>query len=196
MPRERDDLTAHFDGPTELLTHALSGDMDAFGEFYDNNVLAVLGFFQARVACPDTAADLTSETFASALESLATYRPEDGSARMWLFGIARHQLSRYWRWRRVDTRSRAKLGMTETVVLDDESYQRIDDLVDFAPTRRRLERGLSRLSQRLLDAVRLRIEDELSYAEIAARLGCTEAAARARVSRALRKLGSEEGVNI
>ena len=76
-------------------------------------------------------------------------------------------------------------------MLDNESYQRIDELVDFTPIRRELERGLARLSPRLRAAVQLRIVEEVSYPEAASRLGCSEAAARARVSRALRELRAD-----
>lgn len=173
------------------LAAAVRGDMDAFGRFYDENIHAVLKYFHSRTACPDTAADLAAETFAAALGSLHRYRAADGSGRQWLFGIARHQLTRYWRWRRVDSRARERLGVASNISLDDLSYQRIDELVDFAPIRRELQHGLARLSPRLLAAVTLRIDEELPYAEVADRLGCSESAARARVSRALRKVEAD-----
>jgi DNA-directed RNA polymerase specialized sigma24 family protein len=48
--------------------------------------------------------------------------------------------------------------------------------------------ALEDLSPQQRDAVRLRVVDELAYPVVAARLGITEQAARARVSRALRVL--------
>jgi RNA polymerase sigma factor (sigma-70 family) len=46
------------------------------------------------------------------------------------------------------------------------------------------------MTERERDAVRLRVVDELGYAEIAARLGCTEGAARTRVHRGLARLST------
>ena len=183
-------------GSPDPVALASSGDREAFGRFYDDNAEAVLCFFQARLACPDTAADLTAETFAAALESLERYRTGEGSGRQWLFGIARHQLQRYWRWRRVDSRARKRLGMSVDLMLDDESLHRIDELVDFAPIRRNLNEALDGLSPKLVAAVRLRIGEQLPYPEVASRLRCTESAARARVSRALRRLEAELGVQL
>lgn len=52
----------------------------------------------------------------------------------------------------------------------------------------RLHSALLGLSAAQRIAVELRVVDELSYEEIAARLDCTQSAARIRVSRALEKL--------
>ena len=62
--------------------------MADFGRFYDLNAESVLRYFYRRTACPETAADLTAETFAAALRSLSTYELGKGPARAWLFGIA------------------------------------------------------------------------------------------------------------
>ena len=78
--------------------------------------------------------------------------------------------------------------MSREAVLDDESYRRIEELADFASIRRDLHEAFDGLSPRLAAALRLRIGDELSFADVASRLGCSEPAARARVSRALRQL--------
>lgn len=47
---------------------------------------------------------------------------------------------------------------------------------------------MRRMSGAERNAVELRVIDELCYAEIAARLNCTEAAARTRVHRGLARL--------
>ena len=174
--------------PADLLRRAADGDMEAFGAFYDRHARAVLGWFQARTAAPETAADLTAETFAEALRSIQSYRPDRGSGGAWLFGIARHMLGRYLRRRRVDQRARERLGMATDVVLDDTSLRRIEELVDFAPIRDDVRAAYAGLSPRLAAAVKLRVVDELPFQEVAARLGCSEQAARTRVSRGLRRL--------
>jgi DNA-directed RNA polymerase specialized sigma24 family protein len=48
----------------ELLS---SNDPEAFGVFYDRHVKALLGYFARRTFDAEEAADLTAETFASAL---------------------------------------------------------------------------------------------------------------------------------
>jgi DNA-directed RNA polymerase specialized sigma24 family protein len=65
----------------------------AFAVFYERHERDVLGFFGAVTRRPESAADLTAETFAAALDGVARFDPERGSARMWLFGIARNDVS-------------------------------------------------------------------------------------------------------
>jgi RNA polymerase sigma factor (sigma-70 family) len=163
-------------------------DIGDFERLYDRTAETIVRYFFRRTGCPDTAADLTAETFATALGSLDSYRSSKGSPRQWLFGIARHQLSRYLRWRRVDSRARKRLGMRRSVDLDAESRERIEDLVDLRETVGHLDEALGALTPRLAEAVTLRVGEEYSYPRVASELGISEAAARARVSRGLSRL--------
>jgi RNA polymerase sigma factor (sigma-70 family) len=72
--------------------------------------------------------------------------------------------------------------------LDDESIARIEALADAAAHRPALTAALARMTDRERDAVQLRVVEELAYPEIAAKLGCSEGAARTRVHRGLARL--------
>jgi RNA polymerase sigma-70 factor (ECF subfamily) len=184
-------MMTQFEDPLDDVTNVASNDLADFGRLYDLNAESVLRYFYRRTACPETAADLTAETFAAALRSLSTYEPGKGPARAWLFGIARNQLTHFARWRRIDSRARERLGMRRQVDLDDESRERIEELEDLRRAKGRLGDAMNRLSPKLAEAVELRVGSELPFAEVASRLGCSEAAARARVSRALSRLAEE-----
>jgi RNA polymerase sigma-70 factor (ECF subfamily) len=54
--------------------------------------------------------------------------------------------------------------------------------------RRELVLALAQLPEGQRKAVRLRVVDELPYAQVAQRLGCSEGAARVRVTRGLAQL--------
>lgn len=183
------ELNSPPDASTRQLAAAAEGDLEAFGDFYDENAEALLRYFYRRTACPETSADLTAETFATVLESLGTFRPAAGSGRAWMYGIARNKLNRFLRWRRVDTRSRSRLGMRATIDLDAESRERIeeDDYINSLSVR--LSTALDGMSPKVADAVKLRIGSNLRYEEVAERLGCSQEAARARVARGLKVLG-------
>ena len=56
----------------ELLS---SDDPEAFGVFYDRHVKSLLGYFARRTREPEVAADLTAETFASALVARRRFKP-------------------------------------------------------------------------------------------------------------------------
>ena len=71
----------------------LSGPADdavtGFEALYRANVAAVTAYFARRSADPQTVADLTADTFVQAITSFATFDPGKGTARAWVFGIAR-----------------------------------------------------------------------------------------------------------
>lgn len=81
----------------------------------------------------------------------------------------------------------------EPIELTGDDIARVEALIDFEETGRRVAVALANLSPRLRDAVRLRVLDGRPYRQVAERLGCSEATARARVSRALRQLAEELG---
>src|SRR3954454_25310047 len=74
-----------------------SEDPEAFGVFYDRHVGALLGYFGRRTGDPEAAADLTAETFASAIVAKRRFRPDGPPPVAWLFGIARHRLGDHYR---------------------------------------------------------------------------------------------------
>ena len=178
MPEERTD--------TELLI-ASRTEPEAFTELYRRHAEDLLRYFARRTLDPETAAELTAETFAEAFASRANYRDQGVNGVAWLYGIARHRLGRFFRNGKVDAAARRKLGMPERD-LPPEDYERIEDLIDFAPIREALTEALESLSPDQREAMRLRVIDGLGYAEVAERLKCTEQNARQRVSRGLRKI--------
>ncbi len=171
----------------ELLQIGLK-DAQALGVFYDRYEDALLIFFRRASGRADLAADLTAEVFAAALASIAQFRPELGSARGWLFGIARHELSQTWRRRRVESEARRRMEM-EPMTLTDEDLQRIDELA--------LDGGSLILLEELPDdqrsAVVGRVLQERDYADLAVELSCSEMVVRQRVSRGLRAMRAKLG---
>jgi RNA polymerase sigma factor (sigma-70 family) len=158
---------------------------EAFGTFYDRHERDVLAFFRRATGRADLAADLTGEVFAAALESTLRFDPGHGTARAWLFGIARHELADLWQRGRVENRARARLGI-EPLLLSDEAIERIDRLDGLD------DAGLLELLEALPEdqrvAVKGRVVDECGYTELAQTLSCSPSVVRQRVSRGLRIL--------
>jgi RNA polymerase sigma factor (sigma-70 family) len=171
---------------TELLL-ASRDEPAMFVELYRRHAEDVLRYFARRTLDPEAAAELTAETFAEAFASRARYRDTGVDGVAWIYGIARHQLGRFFRSGRIDAAARRKIGLPPRP-LPLEDYERIEELVDFAPIRQALAEALETLHEDQREALRLRVIDGLSYPEVAARLQCAEAAARQRVSRGLRRL--------
>jgi RNA polymerase sigma factor (sigma-70 family) len=161
---------------------------EAFNDFYREHATRLLAFLARRTFDVEVARDLTAETFAQAFRSRRRFRgTTDEEAAAWLYGIARHLLSRYVRRGVVERKAIEQLGI-RVPALDAGDYERVVQLAGLAELRAAVSEAFERLRPDQRDAVRLRVVDELSYDEIAARLAISEPNARARVSRGLRQL--------
>jgi len=173
---------AHDDSDAELIRVAVS-DASAFGVVYERHALAVYTWCQRRLEW--AASDLTAETFAQAWLSRDRFRDEHGgSALPWLVGIARNVLRETIRHDRVDTRARERLGLPLDLAAD-EGYAAVEERLS---PRMALAAALDQLPEHEREALDLRVLRELPYDEVAERLAIRPAAARLRVSRALRRL--------
>ena len=157
-------------------------------ELYDRHAPAILTFFARRTYAPDVAVDLLAETFATAFEDRDKFRGGSvDAAAAWLFGIARHRLSDYFRRGHVERRALGRLGV-ERRPLTNVEYDRIEELAASEHLRRVVAGELAALPVDQREAVRLRVVEERPYEDLARSLGISEQTARARVSRALRTL--------
>lgn len=163
---------------------------EAFAHFYDAHAEALLAYLARRVYDADVVVDLTAEVFAQAYLARDRFRGStDSTAAAWLYTIAKRQLARYYRKRRVEARAVRRLGI-QRPALDDQQEAQIEELAELAELRRKLRSELSRLSVRNREALQLRVIEDLPYAEVARRLGISEQTARARVSRGLKALAA------
>ena len=166
----------------ELLQRARR-DPSAFSELYTRHVGDVHGWLSRRLAW--AASDLTAETFARALLSIDRFHDDhDGTALPWLLGIARNVLADTLRRDQIETRARERLGLPLDLATED-GFTEVEERLS---PRLALEHQLDALSSGEREALELRVIDELPYPELAARLHIRPAAARLRVSRALRRL--------
>jgi RNA polymerase sigma-70 factor, ECF subfamily len=107
----------------------------AFGGFYAAQSRELLAFFARRTFDVEVARDLTAETFAQAFEHRRRFRGStDAEASGWLFGIARHQLSRYARKGVVERKAIARLSI-QLPAVSEEDYGRIAELAGLAQLR-------------------------------------------------------------
>jgi RNA polymerase sigma factor (sigma-70 family) len=158
------------------------GNGEAFGVLYDRHVESIFRWCRARAG--EAAADLTAEVFARAWLGRGRFRDEaNGSAGPWLFGIANNLYRDSLRRKRVETSARRRLGLPE--LGDDPDLERVEERLSLPAN---AVQAIASLRPADRDALELRVVEDRSYPEVASRLGCTQQAARLRVSRALRRL--------
>jgi len=103
---------------------------DDIARLYAAHARGLVAYFARRTFDPQVASELMAETFASAVADRRAFRGAgDEAAAGWLYGIARHQLSNWYRRAAVERRMPGKLGL-EPPVLSDVEYERVEELAD------------------------------------------------------------------
>lgn len=160
---------------------------DAFGMFYDRHARAVMEFFVRRTHDPESAADLTAETFAAAIVARQRFRPGSLPASAWLYGIANHKLADFQRRGRAENRALRRLG-AERPPLGEDDARLVALMADEVSMQL-----LSELPEDERHAIRAHVIEGRDYAEIAAAAVISEPAARMRVSRGLARMRARMG---
>jgi len=173
------------------LLKAARQDPQAFREFYDRYAVWIRSWFLRHTGSDSASLDLTAETFAQAWHASRRFQDlAGGSGAPWLFGIARNLLRQYHKHNRIESAARERMGMP-LAFAECEDYERVDERIEassLAPLVRHAVRALPREQRRALE---LRVVQQLPYEEVAGVLGCSQNAARLRVSRALRALTTQ-----
>lgn len=168
---------------------------NAFADFYEAISPSVLRYFANQTRDPHAAFDLTAETFAKAFEKRRDFRgTTNEQAAAWLWAIARTELARFRRSRSVEFAALTRLKL-ERPGPSEAELREVERLTTTEDARLHLARALGALPEEQREVIRLRFLDFLGYEEIAARLGVSTDVARARTSRALKTLRSNEDVH-
>ncbi|MEN6580485.1 MAG: sigma-70 family RNA polymerase sigma factor [Anaerolineaceae bacterium] len=150
-------------------------DPDAFAALYRRYLTPVYRYLLIRLGNPQEAEDITSRVFTEALEGLINQRyRENGKFAAWLFTIARRRLIDLYR-------QRPAVSLEEAALFDPDPF----DQIQFSDNKTRLKELLSRLDEDKQELMRLRFAGGLSFAEIAALDGKSEAAVKMMVHRTI-----------
>ena len=157
-------------------------------DLYDAHARDLVGFFAARTHDPQLALDLLGETFLAAFEHRARCRASTERQRAaWLYRIAANELSDHYRSGASEGRAMRRLA-GELRAPSDREIVAIERLAASSELEERVIAAFGDLSIEQQEAVRLRVIEERSYAELSSELGVSQQGARARVSRGLRAL--------
>jgi RNA polymerase sigma-70 factor (ECF subfamily) len=164
-----------------------------FEELYRASVAAITAFYARRCSEPQAVADLTSETFVQAIASFGTFDPQRGSARAWLFGIARLVYARYCG-ETVNGLSAAS-RLAAQLLLDDDEVEELAERIDAERAGRRLIARCAELTTLERAAIELVDLVGLTPKEAAGALKVSSGVLRVRLFRAPARLrrGAENG---
>jgi RNA polymerase sigma factor (sigma-70 family) len=157
-----------------------------FERLYRANVDAVTAYFARRSADPHVVADLTADTFVTAITSFGSFDPGKGTARAWVFGIARHVYAAHCE--AYGQQQERLLRLAGRRDLEIDQVEELLDRIDAERVGRDLVTGLSMLPERDRALVELVDLAGLRPKEAAAALGVTPGAARMRLMRARAQL--------
>lgn len=173
----------HPEGPGDRGGHdAVAG----FERLYRANVDAVTAFFARRTADPQAVADLTADTFVAVITSLATFDPGKGTARAWVFGIARRVYAAHCESASQQQRKLARLAGRR--VISPDHVEELLDRIDAERSGRRLVLELTTLPEPDRAAIELVDLAGLRPNEAASVLGVSPGALRMRLMRARARL--------
>ncbi len=171
----------------ELLGRTAAGDDAAFAAFVGRHEAAVLRFCQTLVRQPAAAEDALQETFLAAWRKANTFRGE-GSARSWLFTIARRWVYRLTQ-REPPASGEGSAPIEDLAVKagwgvarDSEDWKtRLDDRIY-------LEQAFARLARNDREVILLRDVEGFSASEAAEVLGIEVPVLKSRLHRARLRL--------
>ena len=158
-----------------------AGATAEFERLYRANVEAVTAYFARRSADPHVVADLTADTFVAVITSFGSFDPRKGTARAWVFGIARRVYASYCEaYSQQQHKLRRLAGRRD---LDPDQVEELLDRIDAERAGRDLVTGLTALTER--DRAVIELVDIAGFApkEAAATLGLTPGAVRMRLMR-------------
>jgi len=174
-----EDLTGRDDSlDSTLIQRWKEGDERAATALVERHASALARYI-GSLGERDSAEEVVQDTFVRAFSSLETFRG-DSSLRTWLFTIARRLVVD----RRRALRRRRDVGSLEDVDAATE-YTALDGLIA-SEAKRKVWGAVGKLSPTQREVFLLRVNDGLSYKEIAEVAGTTEGAARVHYHNALR----------
>lgn len=172
----------------------LDGDRNAFAELVERYQREIALYCHSQVLDASVAEELAQDTFLRAFERLRQLNCHD-HFRAWVYRIAATTVVTHGRRRREELMDTARHEDMTTGEVEQYNVDRHNDMREIA------EEALRQLPEETRAAVVLRICEDMSYKEIAARLHIEPAAAESRARRGLRlmrvylrRAGREEDV--
>ncbi len=152
--------------------------VQSFSDLYRETVHDVFAYVATIVGDRSASEDVVAQAFERAYRKRRSFDPRRGSARAWIFGIARNAALDELRRRR----------RTVALTAEPADAEAGEHAPDAAARRATVRAALGGLEPRDRELIALRFHGGLSVAEVAKVLGVSESNAGTRIHRAMTKL--------
>jgi RNA polymerase sigma-70 factor, ECF subfamily len=164
----------------QILDKAISGDYDAFGELYQENIQRIYNYIYYRTGNRSDAEDLTARVFQRALRHIGTYKKTEVPFSAWLYRIAHNLVANFYR----DNNRKREVSIEdheinlpqpehlETTLIKNEQVESLLYVIRKLPSDRQL-------------VIILKFVEDMSNIEIARILGRSEGAVKSLYHRTL-----------
>jgi RNA polymerase sigma-70 factor (ECF subfamily) len=178
----------------ELVARSKAGDTEAFGELVRRYQKPVFRIVLRMVKSPDDADDLTQDTFVRAHRGLRTFK-EEFDFHPWLYRIAVNQAINFLNKRK----RQAAVDLEDVPELDIKSGPEPESPLQSASRQevlKRLDAALERLPEEQRTVFLLRVQEGLSYEEIAETMETPKGTVMSRLARARMALRKYMGMPV
>lgn len=163
-----------------LRERVITGDKRAVRRFYKNHSERLLNFILTKIGDPQDAEEVLQDTFVSAIDSLPMFSGRS-TLFTWLAGIAKHEISDFYRKRKIK-----KILFSRLPFLERLAHQALgpeEELLE-KEVKKRIKKVFGELSEGYRQILRLKYEKGYQVAEISKELGITYKAVESKLSRA------------
>jgi RNA polymerase sigma-70 factor (ECF subfamily) len=167
----------------DIIARCQIGKLEDFALLYDKYAKKIYSFIYFKTQHKETAEDLVTQVFIKALENINKFEISKGTFQAWIYKIARNKVIDHYRTAKHDT------DIEDIWDLEDDSDVQRD--IDTKQKLIKVDEYLKKLKSDQREIISMRVWQEMSYQEIAAALGKSEASCKMAFSRAINKLREE-----
>jgi RNA polymerase sigma-70 factor (ECF subfamily) len=165
----------------KLFKQALDGDEAAYVRLLNLLEQPIYGYFRRRRVAAEDAEDLTQQVFLTLLEQADRFDSERGTLRGFLFGIARRV------WLASARKGRQSPGILSAELVDSSSTTP-DTALDRAEQLAQIASAIQSLPETAREVLTLRMQENLSIAQIAESMSLPENTVKSHLFRARARL--------
>jgi len=171
---------------TEIIQRAQAGDEHAFRLILERHVPTITGYFAGAVP-PSSIEDLVQEVFISAFRNIRALKHSDKLG-PWLLGIAHNKRVDFYRSQARSRKAKDAARSQAATIPPHSPADTPDARAEASHVRALTLSALGGMKHTYRVVLYLRLFEELSYVEIADRLGIPDSTVRVRARRGLERL--------